>query len=270
MTHSSWYSSPVYGNCIFPRHVCELSVNGHGFDLHPLTVSDQASIHIDLKVAEIDQDTARALINSLLSHFSWFSGQPAWLGNGVIGLPTKTTTYPRRQGAQFTDFGDAFPKAITLTNDWVTQRALAFYRNAQNAREYSHADACLSFYKIIEIEKIELINKHGRKKGIEKLNQWIDQKLEELHRISGRSVERLTRMASKKGVELNKFIYEGIRNEAAHFLKDSNVNLDDPRTSIVFEHALYPMQFLAEEYIEHVLNFDKNIIAHCMPKQAGA
>lgn len=146
-----------------------------------------------------------------------------------------------------------FPDGFELHSDPLNLRALAFYRQAKVAEQYSLAYACLSYYKILEIEK--------KGKGVSSLNDWIGKKIDKLHKLNRQSLPQLEVFAEKNKNSLVEFLFKGVRNEAAHYMTDSEINLDDNSAKMLFGHAAKPLEDLATFYIEEALEISDNLFS---------
>jgi len=250
---ANWFNIGVHGYGKWPEKEKEVDIDGKVFTLCPLTKENQASFHIDLEMQRISTNDARALMNKFLSHLSWFSHEPYWLATyGVAGGHVKQTNIEREQSMLFEGmFGD-FPDRFELHKNPLNLRALAFYRQAQVAEQYSLANACLAYYKILEIEK--------KNNGVESLDKWINQQLPNIREQNDFVFAKLEKFAKDKGVSLSEFVAH-IRHEAAHYMIDSEINLDDNSARELFGHATQPLQDLATRYIENMLEISDNLFS---------
>jgi len=251
---ANWFNIGVKGYGVWPENEKEVDIDGKIFTLCPLTKENQASFHIDLEKQGISTDNANALMNKFLSHLSWFSHQPYWLATyGVAGGSVKQTNIEREQSMLFEGMICDFPNRFELHKEPRTLRALAFYRQAQVAEQYSLPNACLGYYKILEIEK-----SHN---GVESLDVWINQQLPEIRKRNAFVFPELESFAKAKNMSLSKFFFKGVRNEAAHYLIDSKLNLDDNSARELFGRATQPLEDLATLYIENVLKISDNLFS---------
>lgn len=249
---TDWLNRPVFGYGVWPDKEKQVTVNDKVFWVNPLTKEKQASIHIDLVSQRISLEDAVALINRFLSHLSWFSQQPYWLGDGFAGS-AKIASFEREQRILFEGMIIEFPDAFELYDDSLISRALAFYREAKIATHFSLPYACLSFYKILEIEK--------RKNGVEALDKWINAKLPDLQSLDKQLFEKIEEIAARHQMKLSEFFFKVIRSEAAHYMTDSNLNLDEDRANQMFAYASIPLEDLATLYIKEVLGISGNIFS---------
>lgn len=247
-----WLNKPVYGYGVWPDIEKEVVIGNKTFVLCPMTRENQASIHIDLLTENISSGDAVALINRFLSHLSWFDHQPYRLGVGLEGGVIKQY-YKRDQQITFSRLIIEFPDVFELYEDTLVSKALAFYRQAKVAEQFSLPYACLSYYKILEIEK--------RRNGVQKLNEWINQQLPAIKKGSNHIFPTLEKMAEEKSQTLSKFIFKTIRDEVAHYIDDSEMNLDEDSARLLFGYAVNLLEALATQYIKTVLNVSDHILS---------
>lgn len=255
-----WLNKSVYGYGVWPDKEKEVLIADKTFVLCPLTRDKQASIHIDLLTEKISLDDAVALMNRFLSHLSWFDHQPYWLGDGFAGGVVKQCCFDREQQMAFSRMMIEFPDVFDLYEDALISRALAFYRQAQIAEQFSLAYACLSYYKILEIEK--------KRNGPEKLDEWINQQLPGIKKGADHIFPTLDKMASESGQTLSEFFFKTIRAEAAHYIDDSELNLDEDSARRLFGYAVTPLEDLATLYIKTVLGVDDHILSRSYSKNS--
>ena len=242
---ANWFNNSVFGYGKWPKEEKQVEIDGKAFTLCPLTRKKQASLHIDLELQRISMDDAATLMNKFLSHLSWFSHQPYWPGYGFSGSVVKNTSFRREQRILFEGMIVDFPDEFELHTNALHLRALAFYRQAQVAKQYSLANACLSYYKILEIEK--------RNNGVDSLNKWINEQLPEIEKLNDFVFPKLKKFAVDKNMSLAEFFFCEVRSEAAHYVIDSEINLDDSSARKLFGHAVQPLEDLARRYIKNVL-----------------
>ncbi len=251
---AKWFDIGVHGYGVWPEKEKEVDIDGKNFTLCPLTKENQASFHIDLEKQSISTDNANALMNKFLSHLSWFSHQPYWLATyGVAGGSVKQTNIEREQSMLFEGMICDFPNRFELHKNPLHLQALAFYREAKVAEQYSLPYACLGYYKILEIKK--------NTEDVKSLDDWINQQLPEVRKRNDFVFPKLENFARDKNMSLSKFFFKGVRNEAAHYLVDSELNLDDNSARELFGHATQPLEDLATLYIEGVLQISDSIFS---------
>lgn len=249
----NWLNKPIYGYGVWPNKEKEVLIDDKIFVLCPLTKENQASIHIDLTTQRISSEDAIALINRFLSHLCWFCHQPYWQGDGFSGGVVKSVNFDREQRMLFEGMIIEFPDAFELYDDVLISRALAFYRQAQVAKHYSLPYACLSYYKILEIEK--------KKRGPKSLDVWINEQLPTLQNSDRHIFMVLEGMASKRDETLSKFFFTGIRGEVAHYIEESQYNLDNDPSEQLFRYAAQPLEDLATKYIKEILDVDDHLLS---------
>lgn len=246
MTQPSWLNQPVFGFGVWPNQEIEVSINDVEFTLRPQTISSQASIHLNLAAQNLELNEANSLINKLLSLMCFCSDQPYWLGsNGLSGTVTKQSCFPKEQLRPFNRRIDKFPETLYLLDNTDHLISLALYREGKISSIYSHALACLSFFKIIEPLK--------ENKGPETLNDWMKPHLKALEHIYPSGMKVLKEKASDKNMPLSEYLFKHIRNGAAHLFLDTKINLDEMHDSEAFYFAMYPLEYMARNYIEEDL-----------------
>ncbi len=203
---------------------------------------------------------AITLINSFLSHLSWCSGQAYWTTNGFSGGVVKSANFEREQRMLFSGCLGGFPDYFELSNEPVVKNALAFYRHGKIAEHYSLADACLSYYKILEIvKKID---------GWRKLDKFISDEIDHISSLNRRSMDFIKKRSQEMEISPSKYLFQEIRNQAAHYVEDSSVNLDDERENEIFKYAISPMHDLAHRLIQDKLNTDDYIYEFAYQKNS--
>jgi len=105
----------------------------------------------------------------------------------------------------------------------------------------------------LEIEK--------RNSGVESLDKWINEQLPEIEKHNNHVFPKLKKFASDKNMSLSKFFFKGVRNEAAHYMIDSEINLDDNSARKLFGHAAQPLENLATRYIENKLEISDHLFS---------
>lgn len=260
MANGYWLNLPVMGYGEWTDQEQVVWINFKEFTLFPLKKDQQASIHIDLKTQKIRMSEAITLVNSFLSHLSWCSEQAYWTSSGFSGSAVKISQFEREQRMLFSGCLFGFPELFELTKDPVVATALAFYRHGKTAGRYSLADSCLSYYKILEIVK--------KREGKDELDAFINQKIPYITNLNKTSMTFIEEKACQKGISLSKFLFSEVRNQAAHYFKDSSINLDDEEENELFKHAVDPMHDLARCVIKETLNTDDNIYAFAYQKNS--
>ena len=250
----NWFNIAVYGYGVWPKEEKKVNIDGKNFTLCPLTKENQASIHIDLEKQRISSNNANALINKFLSHLSWFSHEPYWLATyGVVGGSVKQTNIEREQSMLFERMTCDFPNRFELHKNPLHLQALAFYREAKVAEQYSLPYACLGYYKILEIKK--------KNEDVKSLDDWINQQLPEVRKGNDFVFAKLEKFARDKDMSLSKFFFKGVRSEAAHYIIDSKINLDDNSARELFGQATQPLEDLATRYIENELEISDSLFS---------
>ncbi|MCK2168046.1 methylamine utilization protein MauJ [Thalassospira xiamenensis] len=260
MASGYWLNLPVMGYGEWTDREQVIWINFKEFTILPLKKDNQASIHIDLNNQKIQMSDAITLMNTFLSHLSWCSGQAYWTTSGFSGSAVKISQFDREQRMLFSGCLGGFPDCFELTTDPVVANALAFYRHGKLAERYSLADSCLSYYKILEIIK--------RREGTDKLDQLINQKIPYMTNLNKRCMAFIEDKSSQKGISISKFLFKEVRNQAAHYLKDSSINLDNEDENELFKYAVNPMHDLARCVIKETLNTDDYIYAFSYHKNS--
>lgn len=260
MASSIWLNLPVIGFGEWPESEQSVWIDSKEFTLCPLKKTYQASIHIDLQREKIPLRDAITLINSFLSHLSWCSGQAYWTSSGFSGGVVKSANFEREQRMLFSGCLGGFPDYFELSSEPIVRNALAFYRHGKIAERYSLADACLSYYKILEIvKKID---------GWQKLDRFINLELDYISSMNHTSMEFLENKSQAMEMSLSKYLFKEIRNQAAHYFENSAVNLDDERENEIFKYAVSPMHDLAHRLIQDKLNTQDHIYEFAYQKNS--
>lgn len=260
MAQGLWLNLPVIGFGEWPEHEQSVWIDSKKFTLCPLKREIQASIHIDLQNEKILMRDAITLVNSFLSHLSWCSGQAYWTNSGFSGGVVKSANFEREQRMLFSGCLMGFPDYFELSSEPIVRNALAFYRHGKIAGRYSLADACLSYYKILEIvKKID---------GWQKLDHFINQELDYISSMNRTSMDFIEKKSQEMGMSVSKYLFKEIRNQAAHYFEDSAVNLDDECENEIFKYAVDPMHDLAHSLIRDKLNTDDHLFEFSYQKNS--
>ncbi len=250
---ANWFNINVFGYGKWPKEEKRITIDGKCFTLCPLTKEKQASMHIDLEAERISLDDSATLMNKFLSHLSWFSHQPYWLGDGFSGGVQKNSNFKREQRMLFEGMIVEFPDEFELHHNILHLQALAFYRDGQISKLYSPANACLAFYKILEIEK--------KNNGLPSLTRWIDEQMPEIKKLNNHLVQELENSACNKNMNISEYLFKEVRCGAAHYITDSEINLDDMSARNIFRYATQPLEILADYYIRKELGISDHIFS---------
>ncbi|MEJ1117095.1 methylamine utilization protein MauJ [Phyllobacterium sp. CCNWLW109] len=226
-----------------------MEFGGHHFVLFPKTKEHSHSISIDLARERISADTARTLINRMLSVMSWCDNQPASLHEGWSGNSIPVPV-PRQDLALMTMHEWLFYR--TLSNDEDLMRCLAYYRDGLNAYSVGLAShAVLSFFRVFE-------TRYDTRKPV---TDWVNSVFPSVKPfILESALQAFEADRVQENVDVGTYVYRNCRVATAHAARDVPSDPDGAEESRRLLNASKIMQHLARYFIKQEFKFSSSYL----------
>ncbi|WP_337352950.1 methylamine utilization protein MauJ [Phyllobacterium sp. CCNWLW109] len=233
----------------WPKEPTRMEFGGHHFVLFPKTKEHSHSISIDLARERISADTARTLINRMLSVMSWCDNQPASLHEGWSGNSIPVPV-PRQDLALMTMHEWLFYR--TLSNDEDLMRCLAYYRDGLNAYSVGLAShAVLSFFRVFE-------TRYDTRKPV---TDWVNSVFPSVKPfILESALQAFEADRVQENVDVGTYVYRNCRVATAHAARDVPSDPDGAEESRRLLNASKIMQHLARYFIKQEFKFSSSYL----------
>ncbi len=233
----------------WPKEPTRMEFGGHHLVLFPKTKDHSHSVSIDLTHERITAESARSLINRMLSVMSWCDDQPASLHEGWSGNPVPVPV-PRQNLAFMTMQGWHFYR--TPPDDERLKKCLAFYRDGLNAISVGLAShAVLSFFRVIE-------TKFGKDK--QAIVGWINHAVEATQLSASDSFQAYESDRRSTRLSHGHFIYKWHRVATAHAALDAPSDPDCAGEIRRLLEGARVIQLLARHFIKQEFNFSDSYL----------
>jgi hypothetical protein len=243
----------------WPRKETVISFGPAKIVAFPPSNEHDASLHIDVASADLNDQRGASLLSQLLTIAVWLDDQAAALTNGWSGNPV-----PVRPGRQT----HSWPSSIldTWCNAWQpiesvkVRRALAIYREARNMEHFhSLPYAVLGYYKVLEttldgLERGRLLNREAAR--------FLEDDYLDSYKL------RLMGFDAKPSPEqLANFLRVEGRLAVAHANKEPTVDPDDFEQQRKMSVAATILRDVARLYIRSELGVSENRWDHGLPPE---
>ncbi|OEC93380.1 methylamine utilization protein MauJ [Rhizobium sp. YK2] len=247
---SNFLTLRVDAQVAWPKDPTRIVFGGYNLLLFPKTKDHSHSVSIDLKHERIAPETARTLINRMLSVMSWCDDQPAsvhegWSGN-TVPVPVS------RRDLAFTTMNE-WHFYRTLPSDENLMRCLAYYRDGLNAHSAGlGSHAVLSFFRVFE-------TRYDKKK---KVIDWVDASYPGIEKSileGARLAFEADRLSAN--VDVGIYIYENCRVATAHAARDRPSDPDGTEELRRLLNASEVIRRLARFFVEQEFNFSSSYLS---------